>query len=48
MNEADFLLKPVNTGVLLHFYDDNPYKTTEKSEGGLIISAESTKRYKSN
>lgn len=39
---------PVNTGVLLQFYDENPYRMIETTETGLIVGIESTKRYKSN
>ena len=42
-------LMPVNTGVILKFYDENPYKAQElKSKQGLIINATGDSRYKSN
>ena len=41
-------LIPCNTGVLLKFYDNNPYNTIEKTESGLIIGGEGAKMYKSN
>jgi threonine dehydrogenase-like Zn-dependent dehydrogenase len=48
INTEDILLQPLNTGVLLKFYDENPYKYIDKTESGLIVGAESTKRYNSN
>lgn len=39
---------PANTGVLIKFYDKNPYRAIEKTQSGLIIGMESTKMYKSN
>ncbi len=41
-------LVPVNTGVLLKFYDENPYKGVEKTNSGVIIGMDSTQRYRSN
>ena len=48
VNEENVNLIPVNTGVLLQFYDENPYRTIETTETGLIIGIESTKKYHSN
>ena len=39
---------PCNTGVLIKFYDKNPYRAVEKTQSGLIVGMESTKMYKSN
>lgn len=39
---------PCNTGVLIKFYDKNPYRAIEKTQSGLIVGMESTKMYKSN
>lgn len=39
---------PCNTGVLIKFYDRNPYRAIEKTKSGLIVGMESTKMYKSN
>lgn len=39
---------PCNTGVLVQLYDDNPYKTINRTESGLIFGIESNKKYKSN
>lgn len=39
---------PCNTGVLIKFYDKNPYRALEKTQSGLIVGMESTKMYKSN
>lgn len=48
MNVNDVELIPVNSGVLLKFYEDNPYKSIEKTSSGLIVGVESTQKYKSN
>ena len=47
INENEVELVPCNTGVLIKFYEDNPYRKVEKTESGLIIGIESTKKYKS-
>lgn len=39
---------PCNTNVVLEFYEENPYRTIETTENGLILGIESTKKYKSN
>ncbi len=44
MNEK---LIPVNTNVVVEFYDNNPYRKMEKTQSGLIISYEGVKNYKS-
>lgn len=41
------VLKPVNSGVLLHIYDENPYKAVLTTASGLIVGQESTKQFKS-
>lgn len=48
INNSDVEIIPCNTGVVLLPYDDNPYRKVEKTESGLIIGIESTKKYKSN
>lgn len=53
IKETDIVTKdmdivPCNTGVLIQFYDQNPYRAIEKTKGGLIVGMESTKMYKSN
>ncbi|MBO7211677.1 MAG: hypothetical protein J6V44_11835 [Methanobrevibacter sp.] len=48
INTDEVDIMPVNTGVLLHFYDENPYRTIETTETGLIVGIESTKKYRSN
>lgn len=45
-NEVDII--PCNTGVLIKFYEDNPYRKIERTESGLILGIESTKKYKSS
>lgn len=47
INENEVELVPCNTGVLIKFYEDNPYRKVEKTESGLIIGIESAKKYKS-
>ncbi len=44
MNE----LTPCNTGVLLHFYDKNPYRGLAKTTSGIITDVGREERYKSN
>ena len=39
---------PCNTGVLIKFYDKNPYRAVEKTQSGIFVGMESTKMYKSN
>ena len=48
VNTEEVNIIPVNTGVLLHFYDENPYRKIETTNSGLIIGIESTKTYKSD
>lgn len=45
-DEVDIL--PVNTRVLVEWYDRNPYRKIEQTESGLILGLESTKLYKSH
>lgn len=39
---------PCNMNVVIEFYDDNPYRTIQTTENGLILGVESTHKYKSN
>ena len=48
INTNNTKIIPCNTNVVLEFYEDNPYRTVETTENGLILGIESTKRYKSN
>ena len=48
INTEDVDIIPCNTGVLIKFYDKNPYRAVEKTQSGLIIGMESTKMHKSN
>lgn len=48
INVEDVDVIPCNTGVLIKFYDNNPYRAIEKTQSGLIVGMESTKKYKSN
>ena len=48
INENEVEIIPCNTGVLIKFYDDNPYRKIERTQSGLIVGIESTKKYKSN
>lgn len=45
-NEVEII--PCNSRVILEFYENNPYRTIETTDNGIIIGVESTKRYKSN
>lgn len=44
----DIDIIPCNTGVLLKFYDDNPYRVLETTKSGLYVGMQSTQRYRSN
>ena len=48
INTEDVDIIPCNTGVLIKFYDKNPYRAIEKTQSGLIVGMESTKMHKSN
>lgn len=48
INSKDVNIIPCNTNVVLEFYEENPYRTIETTDTGLILGIESTKRYKSN
>ena len=39
---------PCNRNILVEFYPENPYRTIETTDTGLILGVESTKKYKSN
>jgi co-chaperonin GroES (HSP10) len=44
----DIDIVPCNTGVLIKFYDDNPYRVLETTKSGLIVGMQSTQKYRSN
>lgn len=48
INTDDIDVVPCNTGVLLKFYDDNPYRVLETTKSGLIVGMQSTQKYRSN
>ena len=48
INVEDVDIIPCNTGVLIKFYDKNPYRAIEKTQSGIFVGMESTKMYKSN
>ena len=48
VNTDDIDIIPCNTGVLLKFYDDNPYRVLETTKSGLIVGMQSTQKYRSN
>lgn len=48
INEKEVTLIPGLTGVLIQFYDDNPYRYVERTESGLILGIESDKKYQSH
>ena len=45
-NEVDIL--PINTGIIIQFYDDNPYRVLETSKSGIIQGIETSKKHFSN
>lgn len=51
MNKNEIMknvLTPCYSGVLLKFYENNPYNEIAKTSGGIIVGGEGGKRYKSN
>jgi len=46
--EQDFCLIPCNTGVILQFYDENPYTISQKTIGGIIIGHGGHRKQHSN
>ena len=48
INTEDVDIIPCNMGVLIKFYEDNPYRVLSTTKSGLIIGMQSTQRYKSN
>lgn len=48
VNEKEVTLIPGYDGVLVTLYEDNPYRYVEKTESGLILGIESSKKYVSH
>lgn len=48
INTEDVSITPCNMGVLIRFYEDNPYRVLSTTKSGLIVGMQSTQRYKSN
>ena len=48
INTEDVSIVPCNMGVLIKFYEDNPYRVLSTTKSGLIVGMQSTQRYKSN
>lgn len=48
INTDDISILPCNTGVLIKFYEDNPYRILETTKSGLIVGMQSTQKYRSN
>lgn len=48
INTEDVSIVPCNMGVLIKFYEDNPYRVLDTTKSGLIVGMQSTQRYKSN
>ena len=44
----DVSIIPCNTGVLIKFYDDNPYRMLETTKSGIFVGMQSTQKYRSN
>lgn len=44
INTDDVDIIPCNTGVLIKFYDENPYRAIERTESGLIFGIQSSQK----
>lgn len=44
IKEGDFDIIPCNTGVIIKFYDENPYRVIERTESGLIFGIQSSQK----
>lgn len=44
IKEGEFNLIPCNTGVLIKFYDENPYREIQRTESGLIFGIQSSQK----
>ncbi len=44
IKEGEFNIIPCNTGVVIKFYDENPYRSIERTESGLIIGIQSSQK----
>ena len=44
INTDDVDIIPCNTGVLIKFYEDNPYRSIERTESGLIFGIQSSQK----
>lgn len=45
LNNEDIEIIPCNTGVLLKFYDENPYRAKITTEDGFIMGVQSSQQY---
>lgn len=48
INTKDVEILPCNSTVVLDFYEDNPYRSVETTENGLILGIGGNNRYKSS
>ena len=44
IKEGEYDIIPCNTGVLIKYYDENPYRTLEKTESGFIFGIQSSQK----
>lgn len=44
VKEGEFDIIPCNTGVLIKFYDENPYREIQRTESGLIFGIQSSQK----
>ena len=44
IKEGEFDIIPCNTGVLIKYYDENPYRTIGKTESGFIFGVQSSQK----
>ena len=47
IKEGEFNIIPCNTGVLIKFYDENPYREIQRTESGLIFGIQSSQKVNS-
>ena len=48
INNEDIDIIPCNTGVLIKFYDSNPYRSKIETEDGFIFGIQSSQKYVSD
>lgn len=48
IKNGEFDIIPCNTGVLIKFYDENPYRAIEQTESGFIYGIQSSQKVVTN